>query len=208
MLRLQRSKTPPKKRGVLGITRNNILCWRFSSGDLWNVEFSSLLLLPSPLWTGVVLSVRVPSMSRIDLFKDDWYLIRPWAKRLLRYNNTKNILLYNERDFQTFRQLNQSIDIFWDVEICKSISNFFKRHKQNDYKNNLKMFSLRYNHLYGNRNLLKCYISCAYCSFSFDTPLINSRNSNFFCFCFCFLFCFGVFFVVFCFVFVFHQNTL
>ena len=41
--------------------------WGGSSfGDLGNVEYPSLLLLPGPLWPGVVASERVLSMSQIE----------------------------------------------------------------------------------------------------------------------------------------------
>ena len=42
---------------------------------------TSLLLLPGPLWTGVTVPVRVPSIGQIDLFKNYLYSLGPCARK-------------------------------------------------------------------------------------------------------------------------------
>ena len=59
---LQRSKIPPTS--VLDITLSNLIS---NAGDLGNTEYHLLLLLPSPLWPGVVAPDRVLSMDQIEL---------------------------------------------------------------------------------------------------------------------------------------------
>ena len=65
---------PLKKGGVLGKILNCILCWSTSSGSMGCVE-SSLHYHYSQVNSGVVITVRFPSMDRIELFKNCSYLI-------------------------------------------------------------------------------------------------------------------------------------
>ena len=61
--------------------------------DLWEVwGILSLSLLPASLRTGVVVTVMVLFMSKIDLFKNHSYSIWPAAKKenILRNNLHKN----------------------------------------------------------------------------------------------------------------------
>ena len=46
------------------------------TGDLESVEYPSFPLLPGPLWPGVVISVRIPTISWIDLREKKMYSIR------------------------------------------------------------------------------------------------------------------------------------
>ena len=52
--------------------------------EVWNIPL--LLLLPVPLWSGVVVPGKVLFMGQINLFKNYFYSIGPYAK------NTQNTL--------------------------------------------------------------------------------------------------------------------
>ena len=57
---------------------------------MWSI--SSLLLFPGPLLPGVVVSVRVLSISQINLIKNYLHLIESYAKKILLRNiYTKNV---------------------------------------------------------------------------------------------------------------------
>ena len=58
------------------MTLNWIGWWSSSSGSLGSVESFSFPLLPGSLWTWVIVTVRVSSMSQIDAFKNYLYLIK------------------------------------------------------------------------------------------------------------------------------------
>ena len=54
------------------------------------------MILPGPLWLGVVVPVRVPSEGQTDLFENYSYTIRPCAKKALKKQVHKNIKwMYN-----------------------------------------------------------------------------------------------------------------
>ena len=48
---------------------NWIWLWNSRSGDLGSMEYSFVTLLPDSLKTELVVAVRIPSMSQINLFK-------------------------------------------------------------------------------------------------------------------------------------------
>ena len=64
----------------------SIIC---SSEYLESVEYSSIILLPGPLWLEMVVPISVSSMSQIDLSKNYLYA----KKDLLKINFTRNINL-------------------------------------------------------------------------------------------------------------------
>ena len=50
------------------MTLNCIWWWDSSPGALENVEYLFIAVLQAPLWPGVVVRIRVPSMGQIELF--------------------------------------------------------------------------------------------------------------------------------------------
>ena len=68
-----------------------------------------MIFLPVPFWPGVVEPVNVPSMGKIDLFRNHSNSIESWAQANLLNNyekkkkkkNRKVIRLYSERDSLT-----------------------------------------------------------------------------------------------------------
>ena len=62
------------------MTLNYIWWWGSYSGDLGNIKYPLLPLLPGLFWLAVVAAVKFTSMSQLDLFKSYSYLIKPWEK--------------------------------------------------------------------------------------------------------------------------------
>ena len=83
---LQSGMIPPQ-RGLPGMILNCIWWWGFR--DLGSVEcpFIAITLISS--LTRVVVLVRVPWMSRIDLFTNHSYSIRPCAKKTSKDTTTR-----------------------------------------------------------------------------------------------------------------------
>ena len=73
------SPTPKKMRVGLKCDIKLYLMVRFEIWWVWNTP--SLSLLPGPLWSKMVVRVRVQSMSQVDLFKNFLHLIRLSAKK-------------------------------------------------------------------------------------------------------------------------------
>ena len=72
-----------------------LLFWR-----VWST--TSLVSLPDALWLGLIVPIRAPSMSRIDLFKNYLNSKGPCAKDSLKTTAQKmQIRTYNERDSLT-----------------------------------------------------------------------------------------------------------
>ena len=66
--------------------------------DIWGVKSTPLLLLPGPLWPGVVVPDRVPPMAQIVLLKNI-RIIGPYAKnnnktqhKICKYERTMNVI--------------------------------------------------------------------------------------------------------------------
>ena len=70
------------------ITQYLMVRFQFWTSDKSRERFS-LSLLSGPLWSGVVVAVRVPTMSRIDQFKDIRCRLESEQKKLLRNNAHK-----------------------------------------------------------------------------------------------------------------------
>ena len=66
---------PPCQRGVLGMTRNCIWQWAYSSGAQGNIEYHFIAIIPKSTLTQRVSSCRVPPMSQIDLFNSSYHQI-------------------------------------------------------------------------------------------------------------------------------------
>ena len=78
-----RGVRPSSEKGV-SLVWKNCIRWRVScSGSQGVWSNYSLPLLPGPLWLTLVVSVRVPSMGRIDLFKN--------CEKILRNDYIKNV---------------------------------------------------------------------------------------------------------------------
>ena len=66
--------------GILDMTLNYIRWWGSSSWALGRFRrIPSLPLFPGPLWPGMAVPVRVPSMCQINLLKNNSYSIGSWA---------------------------------------------------------------------------------------------------------------------------------
>ena len=62
---------------------------------LWRVSsIFSLVLLPGPLCPGVVITVRVPSVCQIGLFKNYLYSIEPSASKANTLNQIPKYFIY------------------------------------------------------------------------------------------------------------------
>ena len=60
------------KNDVLSVTLNSIWWWSSSLEIWWIWSTPSLPLLSGPLWPGMVVPVRVPSMGQIEKFNYIW----------------------------------------------------------------------------------------------------------------------------------------
>ena len=81
------------KKAALGMTRNNICWYYFSSGDLGNTEYAFIVLIPRSV-------IRDQTIGQIDLFRNYLYFIGLCTKD----NYVKNInKTYCLRDFQISR---------------------------------------------------------------------------------------------------------
>ena len=79
---LQSGWYPLSLAGVFLRMTLNYIWWQSSnSGDLGSVKPSSFQWLPCPLWSRVILLVRVSSMPQIDLFRIYSFLIDTCTKR-------------------------------------------------------------------------------------------------------------------------------
>ena len=63
------------------ITLNSIRLWGSSSWALRCMEYPSLPLLPIPLWIGEGVSVWIPSIDQINLYKNHLYSVGLYTKK-------------------------------------------------------------------------------------------------------------------------------
>ena len=90
-------KQDPTPTSVL-IWHQTIWWWGSNLGAQENGEYTSLPLLPGPLWPAVVIPVRVPLMHQIELFKNcvktnNWY----WTELWVLHNDAGNHLTAYEK---------------------------------------------------------------------------------------------------------------
>ena len=77
---------------LMGMALSCIWCWGSSVGSLWSMKYHTLLpLLPCPLWTGIVISVKILFMNQINLFKNFIHLIGQCEKKKLLRNIYKKL---------------------------------------------------------------------------------------------------------------------
>ena len=110
-------------------------CSSYWKGSLQvGIMESFFVVLPDPLWLGVALLFRVPSMGQIELFKNYLHTIGPWAQNKLKKSTMQKINMKVQGKFKKKQNKTKHSPVVyhtvlsvWDERYTKKISYFWMK---------------------------------------------------------------------------------